>query len=207
MARRWGSLAASGLKFPKDRQRAAPGRLRQGVPSDLLSLPVRKGVPRLRPHLRDNRRQRHRHGRSATVAAIMVEPNRPYRGAHPIRPKSTCRSCARSATGTTFCSSSMKSSRAWVARAQMFAAQTFGVTPDVICTGKGLSGGFIPLFGHDLPQRNRRQRSGAPSKRTPALSKDTPGKEARSPALRELPSFTRFSNATCAAIRASRGPV
>jgi adenosylmethionine-8-amino-7-oxononanoate aminotransferase len=28
---------------------------------------------------------------------------------------------------------------------QMFAAQTFGVTPDVICTGKGLSGGFVPL--------------------------------------------------------------
>jgi len=28
---------------------------------------------------------------------------------------------------------------------QMFAAQTFGVTPDVICTGKGLSGGYIPL--------------------------------------------------------------
>jgi len=28
---------------------------------------------------------------------------------------------------------------------QMFAAQTFGVTPDVICTGKGLSGGAIPL--------------------------------------------------------------
>jgi adenosylmethionine-8-amino-7-oxononanoate aminotransferase len=28
---------------------------------------------------------------------------------------------------------------------QMFAAQTFGVTPDVICMGKGLSGGFVPL--------------------------------------------------------------
>ena len=28
---------------------------------------------------------------------------------------------------------------------QMFAAETFGVTPDVICTGKGMSGGFIPL--------------------------------------------------------------
>ena len=28
---------------------------------------------------------------------------------------------------------------------QMFAAQTFGVTPDVICTGKGMSGGFVPL--------------------------------------------------------------
>jgi adenosylmethionine-8-amino-7-oxononanoate aminotransferase len=28
---------------------------------------------------------------------------------------------------------------------QMFAAQTFGVTPDVLCTGKGMSGGFVPL--------------------------------------------------------------
>ena len=28
---------------------------------------------------------------------------------------------------------------------QMFAAQTFGVTPDVICIGKGLSGGYVPL--------------------------------------------------------------
>ena len=27
----------------------------------------------------------------------------------------------------------------------MFAAQTFGVTPDIICCGKGLSGGVIPL--------------------------------------------------------------
>jgi adenosylmethionine-8-amino-7-oxononanoate aminotransferase len=28
---------------------------------------------------------------------------------------------------------------------RMFAAETFGVTPDVICTGKGMSGGFVPL--------------------------------------------------------------
>lgn len=27
----------------------------------------------------------------------------------------------------------------------MFAAETFGVTPDVLCTGKGMSGGFVPL--------------------------------------------------------------
>jgi adenosylmethionine-8-amino-7-oxononanoate aminotransferase len=27
----------------------------------------------------------------------------------------------------------------------MFAAQTFGVTPDVLCIGKGLSGGYVPL--------------------------------------------------------------
>ena len=27
----------------------------------------------------------------------------------------------------------------------MFAAQTFGVTPDVICVGKGLSGGYVPI--------------------------------------------------------------
>jgi adenosylmethionine-8-amino-7-oxononanoate aminotransferase len=28
---------------------------------------------------------------------------------------------------------------------RMFAAETFGVTPDVICTGKGMSGGYVPL--------------------------------------------------------------
>lgn len=28
---------------------------------------------------------------------------------------------------------------------EMFAAETFGVTPDVICTGKGMSGGFVPI--------------------------------------------------------------
>jgi adenosylmethionine-8-amino-7-oxononanoate aminotransferase len=28
---------------------------------------------------------------------------------------------------------------------RMFAAETFGVTPDVLCTGKGMSGGFVPL--------------------------------------------------------------
>ena len=28
---------------------------------------------------------------------------------------------------------------------QMFAAQTFGVTPDVICMGKGMSGGYVPV--------------------------------------------------------------
>jgi adenosylmethionine-8-amino-7-oxononanoate aminotransferase len=28
---------------------------------------------------------------------------------------------------------------------RMFAAQTFGVTPDIICTGKGISAGMIPL--------------------------------------------------------------
>ncbi len=28
---------------------------------------------------------------------------------------------------------------------QMFAAQTFGVTPDVLCTGKGMSGGYAPI--------------------------------------------------------------
>src|SRR5579862_5448432 len=28
---------------------------------------------------------------------------------------------------------------------RMFAAETFGVLPDVICTGKGMSGGFVPV--------------------------------------------------------------
>lgn len=30
---------------------------------------------------------------------------------------------------------------------QMFAAQTFGVTPDVLCLGKGLGGGVMPISG------------------------------------------------------------
>src|SRR4029077_1748596 len=28
---------------------------------------------------------------------------------------------------------------------QMFAAQTFGVTPDVLCCAKGMSGGYAPI--------------------------------------------------------------
>jgi adenosylmethionine-8-amino-7-oxononanoate aminotransferase len=28
---------------------------------------------------------------------------------------------------------------------QMFASETFGVTPDVLCTGKGMSGGYAPI--------------------------------------------------------------
>jgi len=28
---------------------------------------------------------------------------------------------------------------------RMFAAETFGVVPDVLCTGKGMSGGYVPL--------------------------------------------------------------
>src|SRR5262245_49022382 len=36
---------------------------------------------------------------------------------------------------------------------QLFAAQTFGVTPDVICTAKGLSGGYAPLSAMICTQR------------------------------------------------------
>lgn len=36
---------------------------------------------------------------------------------------------------------------------QMFAAQTFGVTPDVICCGKGMSGGYYPLSAMISSQR------------------------------------------------------
>eukprot|EP00048_Salpingoeca_helianthica_P012819 m.188666 g.188666 ORF g.188666 m.188666 type:complete len:470 (-) comp15424_c0_seq18:34-1443(-) len=35
----------------------------------------------------------------------------------------------------------------------MFAADTFGVVPDVICTGKGLSGGYIPISAMIASQR------------------------------------------------------
>ena len=30
---------------------------------------------------------------------------------------------------------------------RMFAAQTFGVTPDILCMGKGMGGGYVPLAG------------------------------------------------------------
>ena len=36
---------------------------------------------------------------------------------------------------------------------RMFAAQTYGVTPDIICTGKGISGGAIPSGSDDRAGR------------------------------------------------------
>ena len=37
----------------------------------------------------------------------------------------------------------------------MFAAETFGVTPDVICIGKGLSRRLRAALGHDLSPADR----------------------------------------------------
>jgi adenosylmethionine-8-amino-7-oxononanoate aminotransferase len=36
---------------------------------------------------------------------------------------------------------------------QMFAAQTFGTTPDILCMGKGMSSGYVPLSGLAISDR------------------------------------------------------
>ena len=43
----------------------------------------------------------------------------------------------------------------------MFAAETFGVVPDILCVAKGMSGGYAPALGHDLPEADRRPLLGA----------------------------------------------
>ncbi len=76
-----GALSASGLEVAQDGERADGAGLRARVPADVLPMPVRQDVSRLRNHLRDDRRRRRRDGgprdrrrrswssRSATPAA------------------------------------------------------------------------------------------------------------------------------------------
>ena len=86
---------------------------------------------------------------------------------------------------------------------QMFAAETFGVIPDVICTAKGLSGGLRSAIGHDLPPAHRRRLLGPGRKRTPVSWKDTPSRATRWPVPPASPCCARSSSATCAAMRAA----
>lgn len=45
---------------------------------------------------------------------------------------------------------------------RMFAAQTFGVTPDILCMGKGMGGGYMPLAGIAVPEEVARAFWGPP---------------------------------------------
>ena len=88
---------------------------------------------------------------------------------------------------------------------QMFAAETFGVMPDVICTAKGLSGGYAPLSAMICRAADRRRLLGA-DRREPRLRR---GAHLRGqPDLlrrRASPCCARSSSATCAATPATQG--
>ena len=51
---------------------------------------------------------------------------------------------------------------------RMFAAETFGVTPDVLCVAKGMSGGYAPLSAMICRRADRRRLLGA-DRREPRL--------------------------------------
>ena len=79
---------------------------------------------------------------------------------------------------------------------RMFAAETFGVTPDVLCIAKGLSGGYAPLSAM-ICRRRSPTRSGARSPQNPGSWKGTRSRATRSPVQPASPSFARSSSATC----------
>ena len=80
---------------------------------------------------------------------------------------------------------------------RMFAAETFGVTPDVLCIAKGLERRLCAALGDDLPAADRRRLLG-PDRREPGLRR---GAHVRGqPDLvrrRASPCSARSSSATC----------
>ena len=80
---------------------------------------------------------------------------------------------------------------------RMFAAETFGVTPDVLCIAKGLERRLRTAFGDDLPRGRSPTPSGARSPRTRASSRGTPSRATRSRAPPASPCCARSSSATC----------
>ena len=86
----------------------------------------------------------------------------------------------------------------------MFAAETFGVTPDVLCIGQGDERRLRAALGDDLPPADRRRLLGA-DRREPRLRR---GAHLRGqPDLlrrRASPCCARSSSATCAATPARR---
>ena len=80
---------------------------------------------------------------------------------------------------------------------RMFAAETFGVTPDVLCIAKGSQRRLCAALGDDLPAARSPTPSGARSPRTRASSRGTPSRATRSPAPPGSPCSARSSSATC----------
>ena len=83
------------------------------------------------------------------MAGVIVEPDRQHRRHHHtdrgILPYPSRQICDRYNVTLIF----DEVITGFAKTGRMFAAQTYGVTPDIICTGKGISGGAIPLGADD----------------------------------------------------------
>ena len=71
-----------GAEVAQDRQRADGPGLPARLPADVLSLPVRQELSRLRHHLRDDRRRRHRDGGPRDRRRHPGRADRPHRRHH-----------------------------------------------------------------------------------------------------------------------------
>ena len=106
-------------------------------------------APRRRPgaHRGAARRVQHRRGDRGARGGL------DRRGGAAAR--ATWRSCARSATSTGSCSIFDEVITGFGRTGQAFAAQTFGVTPDMITFAKGVTSGAVPMArGHREPRRS-----------------------------------------------------
>lgn len=139
-----GSLSASGLKSRKTvNEPLAPGFLHV-FPPTCYRCPFEKSYPECGVTCAKIIEQVIQMEDPATVAAIMVEPIGHTGGV--IDPPAEYLPLLREICDRHNVLLIFDEVITGVGRTgQMFAADTFGVVPDVICTGKGLSGGYVPL--------------------------------------------------------------
>ena len=133
-----GRAVGLGPQVAQDGQRADGPGLPARLPADLLPLSVRQDLPRLRHHLRDDRRATSIEMEDpATVAAILVEPIGHTGGV--IDPPEEYLPILREICDRHNILLIFDEIITGIGRTgRMFAAETFGVTPDVLLIAKGL---------------------------------------------------------------------
>jgi len=201
MARRWVRWAASGTESRRP-SRAAPGRpssrcsLRPAIAARFgKCVPPDSGV-----HLRDNRRQ---------LIDLKIPDGggdlwsrRSPTGGLTIRPN-TCGEPGREICDKAQHSAPLSMNHHGRGSHGPMSRTDFGCTPRRICTGKGRAAVSFPLSAA-LPKESPTRLG--PHQRNPAYVEGHTGKEPGGLPLRELPSFTRFLEPTCAAFALARGP-